>query len=91
MKVLKVIRNTAFIASFAIALFIWSGCGGVSEAQLAELNNLRNEVSSLNSEAESLKEQRSTLEREIAEKNAKLQQCEKDKEETRANLEKLPK
>jgi septal ring factor EnvC (AmiA/AmiB activator) len=91
MKVLKVIRNTAFIASFAIALFIWSGCGGVDEAQMAELNNLRNEVSSLNSEAESLKEQRSTLEREIAEKNAKLQQCEKDKEETRANLEKLPK
>ena len=91
MKVLKVIRNTAFIASFAVAVLIWSGCGGVSEAQLAELNNLRSEVSSLNSEAESLKEQRSTLEREIAEKNAKLQQCEKDKEETRANLEKLPK
>ena len=91
MKVLKVIRNTAFIASFAVAMFIWSGCGGLSEAQIAELNNLRNEVSSLNSEAESLKEQRSTLERDIAEKNAKLQQCEKDKEETRANLQKLPK
>jgi cell division protein FtsB len=37
-----------------------------------------------------LKEERSRLEREIAEKNAKLQQCEKDKEETRANLNKLP-
>jgi chromosome segregation ATPase len=71
-------------------MLLWSGCGGVDEAQMAELNNLRNEVSSLNSEAESLKEQRSTLEREIAEKNAKLQQCEKDKEETRANLQKLP-
>jgi septal ring factor EnvC (AmiA/AmiB activator) len=91
MKVLKVIRNTAFIASFGVAMLVWSGCGGLSEAQIAELNNLRNEVSSLNSEAESLKEQRSTLEREIAEKNAKLQQCEKDKEETRANLQKLPK
>ena len=77
-------------AVLGTTLVVWSGCGGVDETQMAELNNLRDEVNSLESEANSLKEERSRLEREIAEKNAKLQQCEKDKEETRANLNKLP-
>jgi hypothetical protein len=38
-----------------------------------------------------LKDERAKLEREIADKNAKLQQCAKDKEETKVNLTKLPK
>ena len=45
----------------------------------------------LEKEANSLKDERSKLEKDIAEKNAKLQQCAKDKAETKANLEKLPK
>ncbi len=90
MNIIKVVKNTMVTGVLGIILIAWSGCGGVSEAQLAELNGLRNEVNSLESEANSLKEERSRLEREIADKNAKLQQCEKDKEETRANLKKLP-
>jgi chromosome segregation ATPase len=38
-----------------------------------------------------LKSEKTKLEREIAEKNSKLEQCAKDKAETKANLEKLPK
>jgi septal ring factor EnvC (AmiA/AmiB activator) len=45
----------------------------------------------LQDQANSLKDQRASLETEMAEKNAKLQQCNKDKEEARANLDKLPK
>lgn len=89
MNIIKVIRNTMVTAIVAFTVIVWSGCGGVSEAQMAELNNLRNEVRSLESEANSLKEERSRLEREIADKNAKLQQCERDKEEARSNLQKL--
>jgi septal ring factor EnvC (AmiA/AmiB activator) len=90
MDIIKVIKNTAATAVLGLVVFAWSGCGGVSDTQLAELNSLRDEVSSLESEANSLKEERSSLEREIADKNAKLQQCEKDKQETQANLQKLP-
>ena len=91
MSITKVIRNTAFITAFVAASALMSGCGGVSEAEMAQLNDLRNQVSSLEQEANSLRDERTRLERDIAEQNAKLQQCAKDKEETRANLEKLPK
>ncbi|HSP87366.1 MAG TPA: hypothetical protein VLN45_04485 [Ignavibacteriaceae bacterium] len=90
MNIIKVVKNTMVTAALGILIVAWSGCGGVSEEMMAELNGLRNEVNSLESEANTLKEERSRLEREIADKNAKLQQCEKDKEETRANLKKLP-
>jgi septal ring factor EnvC (AmiA/AmiB activator) len=38
-----------------------------------------------------LKDERASLEAEISEINRKLAECDKQKEETRANLEKLPK
>jgi septal ring factor EnvC (AmiA/AmiB activator) len=91
MKLIKVVRNTAVIASFAVVTAFLSGCGGVSEAQMEELKTLRAEVNSLQAEANSLKDERSRLEKDIAERTAKLQQCERDKEQTKANLEKLPK
>lgn len=89
MNIIKVVRNTVITAVIGFTVLAWSGCG-LSDEQIAELNGLREEVKSLESEASTLKEERSRLERDIADKNAKLQQCEKDKEETRANLKKLP-
>jgi predicted nucleic acid-binding Zn-ribbon protein len=70
---------------------LFAGCGGVSDAQYAELNALRDEVKSLEVEANSLRDQKSQLESEIQTINRKLAECNKQKEETKANLEKLPK
>jgi chromosome segregation ATPase len=89
MKVIKVVRNTAIVAMFAGATAILSGCGGVSDAQMAELNNLRAEVNSLQAQSNSLKDQRDALQKEIAAKNAKLEECNKAKAETKANLDKM--
>ncbi len=89
MKVVKVVRNTALIAAFAVTTAFLSGCGGVSDAEMAQLNSLRSEVKSLQDQADSLKAERANLEKEIAAKNDKLAQCNKLKEETKANLEKL--
>jgi outer membrane murein-binding lipoprotein Lpp len=89
MKIVKVVRNTAIISAFAITTAFLSGCGGVSEAEMAQLNNLKSEVNSLQSQANSLKDERANLEKEIAAKTEKLAQCNKEKEETKANLEKL--
>jgi len=89
MKIAKVLRNTAIIAAFGITTAVLSGCGGVSEAEMAQLNNLQSEVNSLQSTTNSLKDERASLEKEIAAKNDKLAQCTKEKEETKANLDKM--
>jgi septal ring factor EnvC (AmiA/AmiB activator) len=91
MKLTHVIRNFSIAASFFVAVALMSGCGGLSDTQKNDLKNLRNDVSSLQSQANSLKDQRTALEKDIAEKNAKLEECNKQKQETKANLDKLPK
>lgn len=91
MKLINVARSLVIVFTITMSASFLAGCGGLSEAQLEELRNLRSEVSSLEAEAKSLKDERARLEREIGDKNAKLQQCAKDKEETQVNLTKLPK
>ena len=68
-----------------------AACSGVSEEQLASLDELRAEVKEMEKSNNSLKSEKTKLEREIAEKNSKLDQCEKEKAETKANLQKLGK
>jgi peptidoglycan hydrolase CwlO-like protein len=89
MKIMKVVRTAAVVTVFAAATAMMSGCGGVSDAQMAELNNLRSEVSSLQTQVNSLKDERADLQQQIAAKNAKLEECNKMKEETKANLDKM--
>lgn len=91
MNITKSLKTAFVIGSLALTTAFLSGCGGLSEAQLAELDALRNEVKSLEAEANSLKDQRAKLEKDIQDRNRKMAECEKQKEEARANLEKLPK
>lgn len=91
MNLTNAVKNSAIVLGIAVSTVVLTGCGGVSEAQMKELNDLRTEVNSLQTQETSLKDERARLEQSIAEANAKLAQCEKDREETKANLEKLPK
>jgi len=91
MNVTKSLRTAVMIGGMALTTAFLSGCGGLDEAQLKELSDLKSEVSSLESEANSLRDQRAKLEAQVEETNRKLAECEKQKEEARANLEKLPK
>jgi septal ring factor EnvC (AmiA/AmiB activator) len=91
MRLQKSITTPLFAALFFVSVAFVAGCGGVSEAQMAELNNLRDQVKSLEAEANSLRDQKAQLENEIQTINRKLAECDKQKEETKANLEKLPK
>ncbi|HED37825.1 MAG TPA: hypothetical protein ENI76_06230 [Ignavibacteria bacterium] len=89
MKVKTALRNVILIAVFAVTVAFLSGCGGVSETEMTQLKSLRSEVGSLQTQANSLKALRSKLTSQISEKEAKLQKCNKQKEETKANLKKL--
>lgn len=91
MNVTKSLRTAVMIGGMALTTAFLSGCGGLDEAQIKELSDLKNEVSSLEAEANSLRDQRAKLEAQVEETNRKLAECEKQKEEARANLEKLPK
>jgi septal ring factor EnvC (AmiA/AmiB activator) len=89
MNLLKSFKTPVIAAIMFFTIALLSGCG-LSDAQIAELNNLRTEVKSLEAEANSLKDTKAQLESEIQTTNRKLAECNKQKEETKANLQKLP-
>ena len=86
---MKRIINSALVLVLVAGIIGFTGCSGVSEEQMAELDALRSEVKALEKEVGSLKTEKAAIEREIAEKNAKLDQCAKEKAETKKNLEKI--
>jgi septal ring factor EnvC (AmiA/AmiB activator) len=91
MNLKKLLRMPAFAGALIVSAALLAGCGGVSEAQYAELDALRQETRTLEGEANSLKDERAELESQISDMNRKLAECNKQKEETRANLNKIPK
>jgi len=91
MKIGKNIKSFALVLAFAVTTSAFVGCGGVSDTQMLQLNNLKAEVNSLKAESQSLKQERESLQKSIAEKNAKLEECKKVTEETKANLKKMKK
>ncbi len=90
MNLLKRFKTPVVAAIFFVSIAFLAGCG-LSDAQIAELNNLRAEVKSLEADANSMKDTKAQLESEIQTINRKLAECNKQKEETKANLQKLPK
>lgn len=82
-----IVRSFAFSVIFTLLIF--TGCSGVSEQEMAELEALRSEVKALDDQISTLKSQKNMFETEIAEKNARLDECAKLREETQQNLKKL--
>lgn len=63
------------IAAFISGSVFMTGCGGgVSEEQMQQLNDLRAEVESLQSQVNAKQDEKSQLERQIADKDAKIKQ-----------------
>ena len=78
----------AAACAFGIAGFLTvSGCSSSpDEAQLKQLNDLKDEVASLQKEATAKEQQKTTLENEVAQKNAKLKKCSDDQQVVRQRL-----
>lgn len=88
MKKLKKLIAASLASVLLIGSIAITGCSGVSEEQMAQLQALRTEVKALDKEIADLKVEKTKLEREIAEKNAKLDECNKLKAEIKNNLDK---
>ncbi|MCK6603536.1 MAG: hypothetical protein HUU43_04740 [Ignavibacteriaceae bacterium] len=88
MKSLRMIAMAAVLSIGALSLV---GCGGVSAEELAALEALKKETSKLETDNSGLLKQKQALENEIKEKNKKLEECNKQKQETQANLKKMNK
>ncbi len=63
------------------------GCSsGPDEAQLKQLSDLKEEVASLQKDSTAKEQQKATLEKEIADKNARLKKCNDDQQVVRQRL-----
>jgi peptidoglycan hydrolase CwlO-like protein len=88
---LKKLINSSLAIVMIAGVIGFTGCSGISDEQVAELESLRSEVKALDKEVNSLKAEKAAIEKEIADKNAKLEQCAKYNAEVKANLEKIAK
>lgn len=66
---------------------ILAGCSSSpDEEQMKQLNDLKEEVAALQKDLAAKQQQQGTLEREIAEKNAKLTKCNDDQQTVKQRL-----
>ncbi len=81
-------RITGFgvVLAFAAVLAL-AGCSSkADEDQLKQLDDLKAEVASLQRDISSKEQQRGTLDREVADKNARIQKCNDDQQTVRQRL-----
>ncbi len=82
------ISTTLILGGLLTASFVFSGCTSrASEEEMKQLSDLKAEVASLNKDISQKERDKAALEREVAEKDGKLQQCNKDKELVKTRLQ----
>ena len=78
--------GVTLLFSSSLALF---GCSSSpDEAQMKQLNDLKEEVSALQKDIAAKDQQKAALDKEIAEKNAKLKKCNDDQQVVKQRLAK---
>jgi chromosome segregation ATPase len=68
------------------AMMLGSCSSSPSEEQMKQLNDLKQEVSSLEKQVNDKTREKADMEKQIAEKNGKLQQCQSDQEAVKKGL-----
>ncbi len=81
------LRNMFFLVlTFAFLSGLIVGCGGgVSEEQMKQLNDLKAEVESLQSQVSAKESEKAQLQKQIADKDAKIKDFQKQTEQAKAN------
>jgi septal ring factor EnvC (AmiA/AmiB activator) len=76
-----------FVALLLSSSVILVGCSSHPNAEeMKQLNNLKEEYAALQKETTSLEQQKATVEKEVAEKNAKLKKCNDDQQVVKQRL-----
>lgn len=83
-------RITAFGAAllFSSSLLLFGCSSSPDEAQMKQLNDLKEEVASLQKDIASKEQQKAGLDKDVAEKNAKLKKCNDDQQVVKQRLAK---
>jgi outer membrane murein-binding lipoprotein Lpp len=63
------------------------GCGGLSEEQIQQLNDLKAEVDALQSQVNALNDEKSGLQRQVADEDAKIKEWQDLAEAVRRNCQ----
>lgn len=80
------IKNMFFVLLTVMFLSgIIAGCGGVSEEQMKQLNDLKAEVESLQSQVNAKESEQAQLMKQVADKEAKIKDYQKQTEQAKAN------
>jgi len=83
MKAVKFLLIASIVASIAIV----TGCSSSpSDQELQQLKELKDKVAALNKQISDQQTEKATLEKQIAEKNAKIKQCQADQEAVKKSL-----
>ena len=79
-------KNMFFVLLTVLFLSgIIAGCGGVSEEQMKQLNDLKAEVESIQSQVNAKESEQAQLMKQIADKEAKIKDYQKQTEQAKAN------
>ena len=81
-------RTTGLGVILAVSgLVVLAGCSSSpDEEQLKQLDDLKSQVASLQRDISTKEQQRGTLDREVADKNARIQKCNDDQQTVRQRL-----
>ena len=83
---IKIMKSLFAVVLMTSALLVVGCSSHPSDEELATLNNLKQEVSSLERQLTDKQREKADLEKQIAEKNGKLQQCQSDQEAVKKGL-----
>jgi outer membrane murein-binding lipoprotein Lpp len=86
-KLLKVSTTFLVVGLLACSMLVTGCTSRASEEEMKALSDMKAEVASLNKEVNQKERDKAALDREVAEKDGKLQQCAKDKEAVKTRLQ----
>ncbi|HUI63871.1 MAG TPA: hypothetical protein VL126_03440 [Bacteroidota bacterium] len=78
LKIHRTVTAGALAILFSGSLVLVGCSSSPDDAQMKQLNDLKDEVTSLQKDVAAKEDQKSTLEKEIADKNAKMKKCNDD-------------
>lgn len=90
MRLSRLAKRTGFLSIFVVTSMVLSSCNGITEEQLAKLNELRETEQRLESEVAQAKNQLSKINKELAARKKELNDCTKDKNFVTGKLSQWP-